>query len=161
MKKILIGYVSGVHGLRGDLKIKTKFNSADKVLLSGNNIYLGNELHTITSCKFYKGAYLVTIDNIKDINAVEHYKAVDVYIDRDEIKLDAGEYLLDDLIGMTIISGKEKYGKVKSILNNGIYSLLEVEYEKPYIIPLVPEYIKNVDMDSNAIEAENIEGLIL
>lgn len=161
MKKILIGYVSGVHGLRGDLKIKSNFKSADKVFLSGNTIYLNDEIHTITSCKLYKGYYLVTIDNIRDINAVEHFKGFDVFIDRDSLKLGKGEYLIDDLEGMTVLFNGINYGRVIGISDNGVYCLLEIDYKKSYMIPLVDEFIKKVDLDSNTIEVDNIEGLII
>lgn len=158
MSKVYVGYVSGVHGLRGDLKIKCKFESPEKVFIVGNSILLNEESHEITACKFYKGVYLVTIDNIKDINKVEHYTGYDVYIDRSYI---GDSYILDDLYDMTIICNGKTYGKVKEILNNNSYNILEIDYDKKYMIPLIDEYIINVKLDKKEIECKNIEGLIL
>lgn len=160
MEKVYIGYVQGVHGLRGDLKIKCRFESPDLVFKKNNKIYLNEEEHIITNSKFYKGYYLVTIDNMKDINLVEKYKGYDVTFNRDDLNL--GEnYILDDLYDMEIIYKGKTYGKVTGILNNGAYEILEIEHVKKYMIPLIDEFVKKVDLKSKTIEVDNIEGLIL
>ena len=161
MDKLFIGYVQGVHGLRGDLKVKNKFSRPENVFIPNKKIYLNDEIHTITACKFYKGFYLVTIDNIKDINKVEHYIGYDVLMDRDELNLKDGEYLNEDLICLDIVSSNKNYGKVKGIENNGVYDLLIIDYEHEYMIPLVDAYVKNIDITSKKIECSEIEDLIL
>jgi 16S rRNA processing protein RimM len=161
MDKIYIGYVQGVHGLRGDLKVKCRFESPEKVFKSGNKIYLNEEVHEVTNAKLYKGFYLVTIDNIKDINAVIKYKGYDVYFEKSDLNLKSDEYILDDLYGLTITSSGKTYGTVKEILDNGSYKILVIDYSKSYMIPLIPEYIKRVDLESKTIEVENAKGLIL
>lgn len=159
--KIYIGYVQGVHGLRGDLKIKCRFESPEKVFQKGNNIYLNEEVHEITNAKFYKGFYLVTIDNLKDINLVEKYKGFDVYFERDDLKLEEGEYILSDLYGMTIVENGKTYGSVSEILEHGAGKILVIDYKKKYMIPLVDEYIKKVDLNSREIQVDSIEGLMI
>lgn len=160
MDKIYIGYVGGVHGLRGDLKIKCRFECPDKVFVKGNKIFLNDEEHIITNVKFYKGYYLVTIDNLKDINLVEHYKGFDVFFNRDDLNLN-GSYILSDLYDMTITSNGNSYGKVTGISNNGVYNILEIDYKKKYMIPLIDEYVKKVNLEAKTIEVENVEALIL
>lgn len=161
MERIYIGFVQGVHGLRGDLKIKNRFESPEKVFVTGKNIYLNEEKHEITACKFYKGHYLVTIDNLKDINLVEKYIGYDVYFDRDDLNENEGDYIIDDLYGLTIKSGGKEFGRVKEILDNGSYKILVIDYDKQYMIPLIDEYVKRVDLASDTIEVENVEALIL
>ncbi|HBA37147.1 MAG TPA: 16S rRNA processing protein RimM [Firmicutes bacterium] len=160
MDKVYVGYVGGVHGLRGDLKIKCKFESPEAVFIKGQTILLNEEPHEITNAKFYKGFYLVTIDNMKDINLVEKYKGYDVYIDRSTLKLDK-DYILSDLYDMEIVENGKCYGKVKEILENGSQKILVVDYKKSYMIPMVDAYVKNVDLNNRQIEVEGIEGLIL
>lgn len=160
MEKVYVGYVQGVHGLRGDLKVKCSFEKPEKVFIKDANIFLEDEEHTITNFKFYKGFYLVTIDNIKDINAVEKYKGYDVFIDRENLNLD-GEYILDDLYGMRIKENTDDFGVVKEILDNGTYKILVVDYDKRYMIPLVDEYVKKVNLETGEIEVENVRSLII
>ena len=161
MEKIEIGYVQGVHGLRGDLKIKNRFDKPERVFLTGKKIFLNDEEHTITACKFYKGVYLVTIDNLKDINKVEHYKGYDVFVDREALELKSDEYILADLYGLEIECSGKNYGKVKEILTNNVYNILVIDYKKEFMIPLIDEYIVNVDLENKKIICKNIEGLIL
>lgn len=160
MNKVYIGYVQGLHGLRGDLKVKCRFESPDEVFQKGNKIFLNEEEHEVTNAKFYKGFYLVTIDNLKDINLVEKYKGYDVYFDREELKLEKG-YILEDLYGLTIIEGNDKFGRVKEILDNGVYKILVVDYDREYMIPLIDEYVKDVNLADETIEVSNVRSLIL
>ena len=160
MNKVYIGYVQGLHGLRGDLKVKCRFESPDEVFQKGNKIFLNEEEHEVTNAKFYKGFYLVTIDNLKDINLVEKYKGYDVYFDREELKLEKG-YILEDLYGLTIIEGNDKFGRVKEILDNGVYKILVVDYDREYMIPLIDEYVKSVNLNEGTIEVLNVRSLIL
>lgn len=161
MEKIYIGFVQGVHGLRGDLKIKNRFETPEKVFINGMSIYLNEEEHKITNAKFYKGHYLVTIDNMKDINLVEKYIGCDVYFNREDLKEEEGSYILDDLFGLRIVSDGKEYGIIKEILDNGRYKILSIEYEKNYMIPLIDEYVKNVDVKAGIVEVADVEALIL
>ena len=161
MERVYIGFVQGVHGLRGDLKIKNRFESPEKVFVKGNYIYLNEEIHEITNTKFYKGHYLVTIDNMKDINLVEKYIGYDVYYAREDLQEKEGDYIIDDLFGLKIISNGKEYGIVKEILDNGVYKILSVEYEKKYMIPLIPKYIQKVDVAKGEIIVDDVEALII
>lgn len=161
MEKIYIGFVQGVHGLRGDLKVKNRFESPEKVFVNGNKIYLNEEEHTITNQKFYKGHYLVTIDNMKDINLVEKYIGYDVYFSREDLGEKEGDYIVDDLFGMKIVSGGKEFGVVKEILDNGTYKILSIDYQKKYMIPLIDAYVVKVDLEAKTIEIADVESLIL
>ena len=161
MNKVYVGYVQGVHGLRGDLKIKCKFEHPEKVFKADTKIYLNDDLHEISACKLYKGFYLCTIDNIKDINKVEKYIGYDVFIERNELHLKDNEYLLDDLYNLEIESNSKLYGSVKGISNNGVYYILIVKYKKEYMIPLIDEFVLNVDLENKKIICKDIERLII
>lgn len=161
MERIYIGFVQGVHGLRGDLKIKNRFENPEKIFVNGNKIYLNDEEHVITNQKFYKGHYLVTIDNLKDINLVEKYIGYDVFFAREELHEKEGEYIVDDLFGLEVVSNGKHCGRVKEILDNGKYKILVVEYTKSYMVPLIDEYVKRVDVSKGTIEVQDVEGLIL
>ena len=161
MEKVYIGYVQGVHGLRGDLKVKNRFDKPERVFTPGIKIYLNDEIHEISACKFYKGFYLCTIDNLKDINLVEKYIGYDVFIDREALNLKEREYILDDLYGLEIESNGKTCGKVKDILDNKIYNILVIEYEKEYMIPLIDEYVVNVDLKNKKIICKDIERLMI
>lgn len=162
MEKIYIGYVQGVHGLRGDLKIKNRFENPDAVFKNGNTIYLDDGKHIITNSKFYKGFYLVTIDNLKDINKVEKYIGSEVYFDREDLHLQVGEFILDDLYSCKIDCDGENLGCVKEIFDNGIYKILVIDYDKEYMIPFIDEYIESVEIENHTIKVSaSVRGLIL
>ena len=102
---------------------------------------------------------MVTFYNLNNINDVLIYKGEDVFIKKEDIKVD--DYFDEDLIDLEVFS-KDKYiGKVKSILkgvkndnlivdNNGIKNL----------IPNIKEFIEKVDLENKKIYIKEIEGLI-
>lgn len=161
MEKIYIGYVQGVHGLRGDLKIKCEFENPEAVFKKGNVIFLNEEEHEVTFSKFYKGFYLVTIDNLKDINLVEKYKGYDVFFNREDLNLGSDGYILNDLYDLEIVEGDMTYGKVSEILKGSAQIILVIEHEPKFMIPLVDEYVKKVDLKNKKIVVENVRSLIL
>ena len=158
---IYLGYISGTHGLRGDLIVKSKFEKKDKAFKVGNHIYLNSERHEITDAKIYKDKYLIKIDNLKNINLVEKYKAYDVNIEREELNLEDNEYLFSDLIDMEILCNNKNFGKVLSVENYGKDDCLRVKMNKEYLIPLIDTYIEKVDLEKRVIYCNNIEGLII
>jgi len=83
-----------------------------------------------------------------------------VYFDREELKLEKG-YILEDLYGLTIIEGNDKFGRVKEILDNGVYKILVVDHDREYMIPLIDEYVKDVNLADETIEVSNVRSLIL
>ena len=83
-----------------------------------------------------------------------------VYVSRDSLKLSNEDYLLSDLIGLSVVFNDTVYGIVKDY-SNDLNPLLKIEYDKNYYIPIKGDYIKNVDLINKKIFVENIEGLII
>ena len=155
MEKILIGYISATHALKGDLIIKSKFSKIDEVLKINNIIYFGDEKHTITKVQPYKGNYLIQIDNLSDINLVEKNIGKDVFIERSK-----DFFSIEDLIGYKIISNNKEYGTVKSFIRTNTY-ILEISYEKDYMIPYNDEFIIKVDPELKQIIIKDVEMFLV
>ena len=158
---IKIGQIVNTHGIKGELQIISDFKYKDKIFVKDFNLYIGKnkECLTINTYRKYKIFDMVTFYNLNNINDVLIYKGEDVFIKKEDIKVD--DYFDEDLIDLEVFS-KDKYiGKVKSILkgvkndnlivdNNGIKNL----------IPNIKEFIEKVDLENKKIYIKEIEGLI-
>lgn len=100
---------------------------------------------------------LITINNLKDINDVEHLIGFDVFFNKDLLNMGDDEYLISELLGYEVYTEK-LIGKVLDYDNNKINPLIKVNN---FYIPIKESYIKNVDKVKKIIYCENIEGLIL
>lgn len=161
-KYLLTGKIVGVFGLKGELKVISE--SDTNRFIKDNELYLGkNETKLqkvkVSSSRVHKGMYLVTINDLFDINLVEKYVGLNFYIDREEMDdLEDGEFYLDDLIGLKVINqNKEVLGPVVEVLDL-YHPVIEIELKngKKILMPFVKEYVKG--FDEEYIYIEEIEG---
>lgn len=162
MNYIKIGKLVNTHGIKGEVKILSDFTKKDLVFIPNFTLYLGNRKTPmlITGYRHHKIFDMVTFEGINDINEVLEYKGLDVYINRDDLNLN-NDYLLEDLVGLTIIENERTLGKVHEIMYNNGNNLLNVTGEVNFYIPLKGNFIKKVDLEKKVIEVENTEGLII
>lgn len=157
---IYLGKITSTHGIKGELKIKSDFEYKDRVFQKNFIIYIDEEPHKITSYRPHKQYDMITIDEIYDINEIYKYVKKDIYVKKEDLKLNKIEYLYQDLIDLEIIEDDNSYGKVKDIRKNPI-PLLEVKGKTKILIPLVDEYIKKIDIEKGYIIVEGVQSLIL
>lgn len=163
MNYIYLGKIANTHGIKGELKILSNFDKKELVFKAGFKVYIGDLKleETINSYRHHQIFDMVTFEGYSNINEVLKYKGLNVYINRDDLNLNNNEYVLEDLIGLTIVEDNKELGKVINYMNNTNNVLLEIKYDKNYYIPLVDEYIVKVDLDSQTIEVKNVGGLML
>ena len=79
MEKLFVGKIVNTFGIKGELKVVSKFEMASKVYQKNNILFIGNKEYKISNVRFHKNNYLVELDNIKDINLIEYLIGYDVY----------------------------------------------------------------------------------
>lgn len=161
MKLVRIGKLVNTHGIKGEVKILSDFDKKDRIFYPGFILYINNSPYKITSYRHHKMFEMVTFEGFNNINDVLFLKGKEVYINRDDLKLDTNEYIYDDLINLEVTDGKKVLGKVDSISYNNGNNLLFIKGDESFYIPLNDHFIKKVDLDNNKLFVENTEGLIL
>ena len=113
MNFIKIGKLVNTHGIKGEVKILSDFTKKELVFTPDFTLYLGNkkEAFKIISYRFHKIFDMVILEGINDINEALNYKGLDVYINRDDLKLN-NDYLLEDLVNLSVVEDKRTLGKV-------------------------------------------------
>lgn len=160
MDLVYVGKIVNTHGIKGELKIRSDFEKKELVFKIGNKLIIDKEEHTIKTYRYHKIFDMVTLDDYDNINDVLCFVGKNVYVSRASLKLSNKDYLLSDLIGLSVVFNDTVYGIVKDY-SNDLNPLLQIEYEKNYYIPIKGNYIKNVDLINKEIVVENIEGLII
>ena len=160
MDLVYVGKIVNTHGIKGELRIRRDFEKKELVFKVGNKIIIDKEEHTIRTYRYHKIFDMITIDEYDNINDVLCYVGKNVYVRRDTLKLTNEDYLLSDLVGLSVVFNDTVYGVVKDY-SNDLNPLLKIEYDKNYYIPIKGDYIKNVDLANKKIIVENIEGLII
>ena len=122
MKKIYIGKFVNTHGLKGEIRIISDFEYKDDVFKIGNTIYIDNKKFTIKSYRIHKNYDMVSFDEVNDINEIEKYKGLDVYIDSDDFNF---EYVLSDLISFKVYDENKYIGDVSDSVKSDLYPILK------------------------------------
>ena len=79
---------------------------------------------------------------------------------KEDIKLNPGEYLDEDIIGLIVIVDKKVMGVVKRIEKHNRNEILVVKsVDKNYLIPYNFDIIENVDLEKKEMIVKNILGL--
>lgn len=157
MNLIYIGKLVNTHGLKGEIKIISDFKYKNDVFKKDNEIIIDSNIYKINSYRHHKVFDMLTLSNINDIETAEKLKGLNVYINKDNYKFNG--YLDSDLIGLDVYDNGKYKGKIMDILKTNNSDLLVIDGIKRHMVPDIPEFIKNVDLDKKQIEIKYIEGL--
>ena len=163
---IIIGKITGVHGLHGNLKVSSHTESLDlyskgaQLLVRGSGI--PDTCLTIKSASPHKKKILLKVDEISDITSAENLIGADIFIQRSKFpELEEGEYFWIDMIGLSVFSVEgECLGRLASIFPTGSNDVYVVEHKgKEILIPALHSVIKSVDLEARTMTVDLPEGL--
>ena len=163
MKYLYLGKIVNTHGIKGELRLLSNIDKKNLIFIPGRKIYIGNKYleETINSYRHHKVFDMITLIGYNDINEVLKYKGQKVYINREDLKLNKDDYLLEDLLDCIVIYNGKSLGKIAEILYNNSNVLLRVIGEHNFYIPVKGDFLEKVNIDAKEIIVNNIEGLIL
>lgn len=161
MNLIKIGKIVNTHGIKGELRLLSKFPYKDKVFIKNMPIYINKEnKEVITSYRKHKNFDMITLEGYNNINEVLKYKGKVVYINSEDIKLDKDTYLDEEIIGLEVIYQENKKGIVTDIERYNKTTLLVIKSnDKEYLIPYNNDIIEKIDINNKVIYIKNIKGL--
>ena len=166
MEYVLIGKILNTFGIQGELKVASYTDFIDERFKKNSKVYIGEDHieFIVKSCRTHKGFLLVQFKDFEDINLVEKYKNMFIYKDKKDIKpLQKGEYYFSDLKNLDVYVENELIGKVikveEGIKNNNL-RILKNEDNKEYLVPFLPNFIMNVDLDKSRIDVIKMKGLL-
>ena len=159
-ERIPIGYVSGVHGIAGGLKISSSTQPVERMLeyrpwdLARNGEWWRLELR---SGRPYGKGLLVRLEGIEDRESARTWVGSEVAVSRAQLPVpDPDEYYWCDLIGteVTDVHGAI-LGRVQSLMETGSNDVLVVHGERERLIPfIVGQVVKSVDLDNRRVTVD-------
>ena len=108
-----------------------------------------------------KNCFVAELEGVSDIESAIRLKNKLVYIDRGDIMLDEGEYFIQDLMGIRAINDAtgEVLGKLTDVLTLPANDVFVVTGEREILIPVVPEFVKEVNLTEGFVRVRLIEGM--
>lgn len=151
-KYIEIGKVVNTFGLKGELKIQSESDFIDYRFGVGHKIYLKRgriiEEYQVSSMRMLKGNVIICVNELDDINLVEHLIGSIVLALKDDLPpLNEDEYLIDDLVGLEVVDENQAVvGIVNDVIIIPSNDILEIKMMNGTLklIPFVDEFVLEV-----------------
>lgn len=161
MKKEFLeaGKIINTHGIKGEVKIEPWADSAD-FLRGFKRIYIDGAEVKILSSRVHKNFLIAQLDGTDSVEEAMKLKNKVIFINRADAKLPRGEWFIQDIIGASVVdeSGTE-LGKLAEVLDMPAGNIYAVRGEREILIPAVPEFILNTDVENGVVTVRLIEGM--
>ncbi|MDR0914399.1 MAG: ribosome maturation factor RimM [Oscillospiraceae bacterium] len=168
MKQYLeIGKIVSVFGIKGEVKVEPwcdtpEFFCKFKKLYQTPN---GGEALSIKS-RPHKNMALCKIDNINTPEQAHVFVGKILYINRDDAKLQKGEYFVQDLIGLLVLDSQtgQTYGTIADVLKTGANDVYAVKTDenagvKDFLVPVIPQIVVEKNAEEGYVKICPMEGL--
>ena len=155
-----IGKIVNTHGIQGEVKIQPWANSPE-FLLDFDRFFIDGQPYIPKSSRVHKTSVLISFAGIDSFEDAIKLKNKVMCIDRDDARLDEGEYFIADLIGLAAFDAEtgERLGVLDDVITLPSNNVYVIKGEREILVPAVPEFVRLVDLDSNLIKLKLVEGM--
>ncbi len=157
-ERVLLGRISGAHGLKGEVKIATFTAEPEDVAAYGPlTSEDGTRKFEIASLRNAGGgAVIARLSGVTDRNGAEALRGTALYVERAALPpADEDEYYHSDLAGLTAVSAEgETLGEIVAVYNYGAGDLLELRLaggRRTELIPFESAHVPKVDLEAGRI----------
>ncbi len=161
-----IAKILTTHGIKGELKVSPLIFSSD-VLFQIKKFYLSKDKTQVLEVEnIRKGpGFNILLIKFKNTEFEEAQALINqtLYAELEDLpELEEDEFYYYQILGFEVRDKNGKvWGKVKEIMPMGEYDLILVKGKKgEFYIPLVEEYIEEMDFTSGVIITKEIEALV-
>jgi len=153
------GQVVNTHGVRGEVKIVPWADDA-QFLAKFKTLYIDGRGRKVLSARIHKGCLIALLEGTEDVNAAMALKNKTVSIRRADAKLPKGRFFIADIIGARAVTEDgTSLGTLEDVLELPSGNVYVVKGEREILIPAVPEFVLDTDVDGGVITVRLIEGM--
>lgn len=156
-ERICLGAIVGVHGIRGEVKVKSFTEFPEDIDQYGDvEDEAGTRKFKIKVTGHSKELLRVKIKGVDDRNVAMALKGIGFYVNKDVLpELDEEEFYHTDLIGLEVKNEAGDFiGEVVGVYNFGAGDMLEIktsETGKSEMLPFTKEYVPTVNIKDGYI----------
>lgn len=155
------GQIVNTHGVRGEVKV-VPWADAPEDLLRFRTFYLDGKPLNALSVRVDKRNVLICFEGVDTVEAAMKLKGKTLSVARADAKLPQGWHFLADLVGLEVLDAAtgEKLGVLEEVLTLPAQNVYVVSGgARRYMIPAVPAFIAETNVDEGFIKVNVIEGM--
>ena len=159
------GKITGTHGIHGEMRVQPWCDTPED-LLQYKTLYLdtaGYERLEVVGMRVHKTMVILKAKGIDSIPRAEAFRERVVYLHRDDLNLEEGQYLVADLIGCQVFHTQtgNPLGEITDVSQTGANDVWHIKTlnGSEVLIPAIKQVIVNVDVESGIVKINPIKGL--
>lgn len=160
MGYVPVGRVLSTHGIKGEVKFQY-YNDEKGVFYEYTSFLVKNENNRWVTFspadkRFYKGFFYLKFKGFDSPEAASSLINKELFVKEEQLpSLNDGEYYEYQLIGLKVINQDDiGVGTVAEVMHTGAQDLLVVRGKKEILIPMVEDYIAEINLDSLFIKVK-------
>ena len=154
------GKIVSTHGVRGEVKL-LPWADGPEFLLQFHTVYLDGTPYRVEQSRVQKTCVLLKLEGIDTVEAASALRDKVVSIARADAKLPEGSVFIADLLGLPVYDGETPIGRLTDVMStpaNDVY-VVKGEDGQEHLIPAVPEFVLERNVDEGYIRVRLIEGM--
>ncbi len=166
---LAVGYVVGVHGLAGEVKVELYTDFPDR-FSPGTQLLVGEALEKrkVTSVRPHKQYLLLRLSGINQREVAETLRGRWLYVaEEDAVALDEDTYFVHEIVGMDVVTSTGRaLGTITEVIFTGanevyvVEPALGVNRGKELLLPAIQDVIREVNLEENRMTVELLPGLL-
>ncbi len=161
MKNIELGKIVNVHGVHGEVKVNP-YADGPEFLRNFSSVFVEGKEYAVKSVKVAKGCSVLKLEGVDTVEAAQKLRERVVSVPETALpKLPEGVFYIKDLEGMEVYAEGDYLGILTEVMKTGANDVYVVENAqgKEYLIPSVPVFIKNRDVEKKRMDITHIRGI--
>jgi 16S rRNA processing protein RimM len=163
--RVLMGVITGAHGVRGQVRVKSFTAEPDAIARYGPlEDERGGRRFALALTGTVKGVLIARIDGVADRNAAERLKGTRLYLARTALPPPGpDEYYHADLIGLAVmLKDGAALGRVCAVHEYGAGDSLEVEKADggTVVVPFTDAVVPEIDIAAGRLVVDPPPGLL-
>lgn len=153
-----IGKVTGVHGLKGSLKIWSYAHSIDTFCPDRNVLLQSAEQpgkpYTIVKAWHHKKGVLLSLKGVDNLDLARNLVGSNILIDREQLpEPEEDTWFWQDLLGLEVFDHKKGFiGCISSFFSTGAHDIIVVtDNSNETLVPMHKNFVKSVDFTKNSV----------
>ncbi len=167
LKKYLeTGKIVSTHGVRGEVRVDPWCDSPD-FLKRFKTLYYdkdGKQSVKVLSCRPHGNVAVLSLEGVDSIEKANLLRNRILYMNREDAKLPAGKYFIQDLIGCRVVDADDEsvfYGTLSDVSETGANDVWHVKDENgtEYLLPAIPPVVIDTDVEVGVVKIRPLRGI--
>ncbi len=153
------GEIVNTHGIHGEVRI-VPWADSPEFLCRFSTLYVDGAAIALASSRVHKGSVIARFQGVDTVEQAMTLKGKVVQLRRADAKLPEGSFFIADIIGLPVIDEEgHELGVLKEVLSPSVQQVYVVEGEREIMIPAVPSFILETNIQGGYIKVRLIEGM--